>query len=256
MISSSSASIGETVHGRPLPGFESALGSGAGKKRKILIRPGPRLHQPRRLSRRRNADRQEPRPSPSPDPALPGQRRYEVGKFCDAIGMSNYAYTRFMQQSGRTKGLGSDIYQEAWALFSKREMAGLKMPTKNQKTANASTGSGSVGRNKDGGADISGIHLPGDEHDAVSVYDTCDEVRKKFTARLGKAEVTKAQFCWDLYAQLQSHNKSGKLQSSQLDRFRGNKGPTSSVHYVSCRSLPWWDVSLVADGLLGRLCLL
>ena len=32
--------------------------------------------------------------------------------------------------------------------------------------------------------DVSNIHLDGEEHDDVPVYDTCDEVRKKIKAFL------------------------------------------------------------------------
>lgn len=241
MISSDSASIGETVDGRPFPGSKSSLGSGAGKKRKSSPGPDP-------SSVGLDDYHVEGMPiDKNPDQVRRQIRRFldnggmKVGEFCNAIGVSNNAYNRFMQQSGRTKGMGSDVYQEAWAFFAKREMAGLKMPTKKQKTADASAGSGSTGGKKSVGADISGIHLPGEEHDAVPVYETCDEVRKKITTHLGKADVTRAQFCRDLYAQLQSDSKPVKIQSSHLDRFRGNKGPTNgatnSVYYVSCWTL-------------------
>lgn len=38
----------------------------------------------------------------------------KVGEFCDAIGVSNNAYNRFLKQSGATKGLGSDVFTQAW----------------------------------------------------------------------------------------------------------------------------------------------
>lgn len=114
------------------------------------------------------------------------------------------------------------------------------MPTKKQKTSSSSTATSSGGRGKERsnqGVDISSVHLDGQEHDDVPVYDTCDEIRKKITTHIGKQGITKAQFCRDLRAQLQSANAPANIKGSQLDRFRSNKGATagctSSVYYVS-----------------------
>lgn len=165
----------------------------------------------------------------------------KLGEFCDALGVSSNDYNRFMQQSGRTEGLQSDVFQEGWAFFAKRDMAGVKMPTKKQKTASGpnaggASSSANKGPEKAATADISSVHLSGEENDAVAVFDSCDEIRKKITAHLGKQGVTKAQFCRDLRAQLLSPGAPAQIQSSQLDRFRGMKGATagctSSAYYV------------------------
>lgn len=236
MISGGSASIGETVHGQPPSPLDGGLG-GTNRKRKS---DGPAEDSV-------DLDDYDVDGMPvdkNPDQVRRQIRRFldnggmKVGEFCDALHVTNNSYNRFMQQSGRTKGLESQVYTKAWAYFAKRELAGLKMPTKKQKTSNAgSSGSGRSGQRTTASVDISGIHLEGEEEDDVPVYETCDEVRRKITAFLGRDAVTKTQFCRDLHAQLRSAKAPAKIQGSQLDRFRGNKGATSgctsSVYYVS-----------------------
>jgi hypothetical protein len=85
----------------------------------------------------------------------------KIGQFCDAIGVSGNAYRRFMAQHGKFAGEGSDAYRSAWLFFEKREMAGLKIPTKKQKTAAAASSSTSAASKKDAVPDISSIHLDG-----------------------------------------------------------------------------------------------
>jgi hypothetical protein len=82
----------------------------------------------------------------------------KIGQFCDAIGVSGNAYRRFMAQNGKFAGEGCDTYQNAWLFFKKRELAGLKIPTKKQKTAAAAS---TAGAKKDAVTDISSIHLDG-----------------------------------------------------------------------------------------------
>lgn len=82
----------------------------------------------------------------------------KVGEFCDTLGVSGNSYRNFLGQHGRTKGLESDTYHEAWVFFKKREVAGLKMPNKKRKTQAAGSASGSKG----GPApDLGDIHLRG-----------------------------------------------------------------------------------------------
>ena len=72
-----------------------------------------------------------------------------------------------MSQNGKFAGEQSDAYRGAWEFFKKREMAGLKIPTKKQKVA-ASGGEASGSskaaagkKDKDAHPDISNIHLDG-----------------------------------------------------------------------------------------------
>lgn len=82
--------------------------------------------------------------------------------------------------------------------------------------------------------DISNIHLDGQETDEVPVWDTADEIRKKINAHLKTPGLTQAQFCRDVYAQLNAPKCKG-IQSKQLGDFRGltgaRAGTKSSVFY-------------------------
>ncbi|KAI0602932.1 hypothetical protein F4775DRAFT_531204 [Biscogniauxia sp. FL1348] len=184
------------------------------------------------------------------------------GEFCKVIGCSNSSVHTFLAKRQSMEGSGSVVYVKAWEWFKKRDLAGLKMPDvkKRQKAeaeakAKAASASASAPSNIAGGApapsrsangappnpgpttaEISAIHLPGEETDSVPVYDTCDEVREKIRAHMETPGLTQAQFCRDLYAQL--HRPSCKsFQSKVLNDFRGKTGPragcTGSVFYAA-----------------------
>ena len=82
--------------------------------------------------------------------------------------------------------------------------------------------------------DVSNIHLDGEEHQDVPVYDTCDEVRKKITAFLCQDGVTKAAFLQEV---AKTFGNGRKIQANMLNSFLGKKGPNSgnlsSVFYAS-----------------------
>lgn len=75
----------------------------------------------------------------------------------------------------------------------------------------------------------------GENTDSVPVYDTCDDIRRQITAYLKKPGVTQAQFARDLLAQYHSEKGPKGISASQIQSFRGKKGPdagnTSSVFY-------------------------
>ncbi|KAF7191092.1 hypothetical protein HII31_07607 [Pseudocercospora fuligena] len=134
----------------------------------------------------------------------------KAGEFCTAIGVSNKSLNDFLPY------------------FKKREIAGIKAPTKKAKTTSASEGSASTTVN------LSGMFLDGEDTGSVEIYDTCDEIRKKISAHLTKPGITQAQFCRDLAAQLRT---GANIQSKQLTDFRNKKGAragnTSSVFYAA-----------------------
>lgn len=162
--------------------------------------------------------------------ALIDSKEMKIGEFCDAIGVSNNSYNTFLRQSGPSKGMGSATFHNAWAFFKKREMKGIPDPKNNKKRK---ISGGSVAKAPQ--ADISDVHLEGEETDSVEIYDTCDEVRRKINAYLKKDGVTQAQFLRGLAAQFRSKNQ--RIQSSQLAAFRNKKGPdagnTSCVYYAA-----------------------
>ncbi len=61
----------------------------------------------------------------------------KVGEFQDKLGVSGNSYRNFLGQNGNTKGMESDTYYAASEFFKKRELAGVKMPRKKAKTAEA-----------------------------------------------------------------------------------------------------------------------
>ncbi|KAI8966279.1 hypothetical protein F5Y11DRAFT_188807 [Daldinia sp. FL1419] len=182
------------------------------------------------------------------------------GEFCDAIGISSRRLNIFLAKRGSMDGAGSLVYSEAWRWFKQRDVAGLKMPDvkKRQKTEAAATsapttttGSGKTTKAKAplvSETDISNIHLRGEETDSVRVYDTCDEIRKKINVHLKTPGLTAAQFCRDIYAQL-NQPKCKSFQSKQLTDFRGKKGAkagcTSSVFYAA---YVYFEKKRIAEG--------
>jgi hypothetical protein len=103
----------------------------------------------------------------------------KVGEFCDTIKVSQNAYRRFVQQSGKTKGAQSDVYVAAAIYSRQREVAGLKLPTaaskKAKTTSQASPGAsasavasnGGGGGAPDGPGDFREIELPGEATGSV-----------------------------------------------------------------------------------------
>ncbi|EGY16081.1 hypothetical protein VD0002_g3351 [Verticillium dahliae] len=148
----------------------------------------------------------------------------KVGEFQTAIGCSPASYQRFMKQVGPHVGYGSDVFHAANRFFRKRELQGLKAaPGKKVRRGVES---------KD--LDVSGITLEGESEQAVKVYDTCDDVRRKINAFLRKPDVTQAAFCREI---AKSFPGDRKVQSKQLNDFLGKKGATagntSCVYYGS-----------------------
>ncbi|KAI5856850.1 hypothetical protein BZA05DRAFT_471014 [Tricharina praecox] len=146
----------------------------------------------------------------------------KVKEFQDAIGVGSGSYARFMAQHGRWDGMGNNTMAGAYKFFKKREAQGIAMPKKRKSTDAAIF-------------DVSDVHLEGEEEDAVQIYDSCDEVRRKISAHLRKPGVTQASFLKTLAAQFRSIEV--KLQSKQLNDFRGKHGAdagnTSRVFYAA-----------------------
>ncbi|KAF1344521.1 hypothetical protein BDV97DRAFT_55961 [Delphinella strobiligena] len=150
----------------------------------------------------------------------------KVGEFCDALGVSGNGYRRFLALNGKDAGPQSDTYIAAWEFFKKRELAGIKPPKKQKTSAPRSTSDS-----------VPDVPLQGEESDAVEVFDSCDEIRRKIAAHLRKPGVTRAHFCRDLLAQYHTDKAPSQVQSAQLTRFMGYKGAdtgnTSCVFYTA-----------------------
>ncbi|KAI0181184.1 hypothetical protein GGR52DRAFT_523182 [Hypoxylon sp. FL1284] len=190
------------------------------------------------------------------------------GEFCSAIGCSSASVNNFLSKAGTMGGEGSSAYLEAWSWFKQRDLAGLKMPDMKKRrtgeaaaTTAASSGavSSSTPEARPGGngratatnastVPINSIHLPGEETDEVPVYDSCDEVRKKMTAHLRTPGLSAAQFCRDIYAQLQMPTVKS-FQSKQLNDFRNKRGPNAGcMSKVFYAAYVYFEKERIAEG--------
>jgi hypothetical protein len=152
-----------------------------------------------------------------------------------AMGVSGKSLTGFLGTHGPMNGANFAAYGAAWEYFKKREIAGLKMPVKKQKTDEEESGKGDgKAKGKTAGkaavVDVSDIVLDGEENDEVPVFDSCDEVRKKISAYIQRPGVTQASLCREIHAQLKGPGRPAKpFQGSQLARFRGLKGTATGA---------------------------
>lgn len=85
--------------------------------------------------------------------------------------------------------------------------------------------------------DISNILLDGEDDNAVPIYDTCDEIRRKINGHLIRTPgLTEAEFRRALFAQLHKSKAKG-IQVKQMSDFRAALGPRagikSSVFYAA-----------------------
>lgn len=140
------------------------------------------------------------------------------GDFCrKTYIISDASMIRFRSQSGPIKGDLTGAYPAAWAYFAKRKQAGVNMPNPKKKAKTA--------KDRPAYADIGDNHLAGDNDDALLLYETCAEIRKKNSVYLHYREFMQAPFRRDLHVQLQGSRMVSKIQLSHLDCFRAQKGP-------------------------------
>jgi hypothetical protein len=156
----------------------------------------------------------------------------KVGEFQTAIGVNSKGYGEFMGQTGPHKGTGSNTYYNAFEFFKKRELAGVKMPRKKQKTEEGkSTSSNKDDKDK---YDVSEIHLDGEDHERVPIFDTCDDIRKKINAHLRTASTTNAGFVRKI---AETFPSAPDMSGRHLTAFLGKKGPNnggdSPVYYAA-----------------------
>jgi hypothetical protein len=149
--------------------------------------------------------------------ALIDSNEMKVGEFQNAINVTPNAYTRFMGQNGPDKGMESSVYMAAWAFFKQRELRGIKLPS-----AKAKKGE------KESVPSVDDIELPGELDDAVPVYDTCDDIRRKINAHLKKPGVTAASFLRHVAAQYHTTPKETAVHATF--RVSQQKGPVCGKH--------------------------
>ena len=170
-------------------------------------------------------------------------RRYKSGNepllkhFIEELGVSTTAYRNFMKQHGADKGKNSETYKKGLEFFSQRRGQLPKTP----KVAALKAHMGRVRAAREARADtiaaFANIELDGEAEDAVEIYDSCDEIRRKIRAHLGKPGVTQPQFLRDLRAQFHGPRRPTTLSNMQLNNFRDQEGPvtgnTSGIYYAA-----------------------
>ena len=75
-------------------------------------------------------------------------------------------------------------------------------------------------------ADLSHIHLDGEEDEKVSIFDTCDDIRKKIKEHLKLPGVTQASLARELSEMM----PQTKVQPRQVAKFLNFKGPRAGGH--------------------------
>ena len=70
------------------------------------------------------------------------------------------------------------------------------------------------------------MHLPGEEEEAVPIFDTCDDVHRKINDHLKLPGTTQAGFSREL-SELIPYDK---VQPRQLKKFLAFKGPRAGAH--------------------------
>ena len=160
----------------------------------------------------------------------------KVGEFQSKIGVSSKGMGDFMGQSGPNKGIGSNTYYHAFEFFKKRELAGVKMPRKKQKTeekSQAANDTSSKANEKDK-YDVSEIHLDGEDEESVPIFETCEDIRKKINAHLRTASTTNAGFVRQI---AETFPSPPDMTGRHLTAFLGKKGPSngadSPIYYAA-----------------------
>lgn len=158
----------------------------------------------------------------------------KVGEFQKAIGVSSKGYGSFMNRTGAWDGQGCDTYSKAHTFFKRRELQGLPLKApkpKKAKTADAPAGKKAAAAKAADLFDVAGVTLPREAQQAVPVYDTCDEVRKKTRAFLAKDGVTQAAFVREISKTFTDGTTS--VSPANLRYFMGRKGPLDGNTNVS-----------------------
>jgi hypothetical protein len=81
------------------------------------------------------------------------------------------------------------------------------------------------------------LGLPGERDDAVEVYDTCDEIRRKITEHLISTKMSVAALARNFHTQLHGPRRTKLITGAQLSDFRKKSGSragnTSTVFYAA-----------------------
>jgi hypothetical protein len=155
-----------------------------------------------------------------------------TAQFQDAIQISANSYYRFMGQSGPSKGTTSDTFMNAVIFFTKREIAGLKMPRKKKaktekSTAKSTTDSAAAPKkskaDQEKELDVSDIKLDGEATDSVPIFLTCDDIRREINGHLKNTVASKASFVRTVVSMFNKSPGQG-ISTRGLNTFLSAKG--------------------------------
>ncbi|KIV99349.1 uncharacterized protein PV09_09007 [Verruconis gallopava] len=188
----------------------------------------------------------------------------KVSDFTRALGVSNPSYYRFMGQSGPDKGSGSEVYSEALRYFAstfphgemddehtslissaKRPRRSISSsssadsddyPSRQRPSISHSFSSATSAAQVPSGPpnelfnpipDITGISVENELSDSFVSPLNCDQIRVFINQYFESTKETQASFLRTLMAQY--HTEDKKIQSVQLQRFRGMRGETAGA---------------------------
>jgi hypothetical protein len=118
-----------------------------------------------------------------------------------------------MKLKGPYSGIDNQTYKAAFIFFKKRELAGIKPPTRKKAKAEDLDK-----------FDVSDpvLELEGEDEGEVEIYDTCDEIRRKINAHLREDGVTKASLCRTLGKMTPVGTT---INAKSMDDFLKKRGP-------------------------------
>lgn len=135
----------------------------------------------------------------------------KITHFQRELRINSNSYGRFMKLKGPWSGTDNQTMEAAYLFFKKRELAGVKIPKKKAKMGDSNLAQ----------YDVSGIHLDGEDEEAVPVYDSCNDVRPKVNAHLRESPMTQAAFLREI---CKTFPEGKNIQSVQHKRFMTRSG--------------------------------
>lgn len=156
----------------------------------------------------------------------------KVKDFINALNVSRASYYRFMRQHGNNKGIGSDTFRNALLFFREGEKLGILMPKRVDSRGKTPIRSATKSTSR-----TAVLQLRGELDDAVEVYDSCDEIRRKIKNHLRRRGGNEARLLRDLHAQFHGPRMPKALQTAQLSKFCGQQGAMagnmSGIYYAA-----------------------
>lgn len=170
-----------------------------------------------------------------------GELRIEA--LCQQLKVSEDDYKRFIAMRSERDNMGSIVYHNGREFLNDREKRGLHTtPAAKKQRRDSAQGSSPATRKNSpreqtknsGPSDISDIHLEGEEHERVPIFDTCNDVRRKINAHLKKFAMSQTQFARDLNEHVAvADNVDQRKIGLFLKKSGANDGAKSPIFYAA-----------------------